>query len=100
LHIPEVLQAGDGLRDIFNIVIRPFYSQPFEVRIFDGDKALNQQSLPEEGTHIPYIFTNYLDLVLHMPIAHLNRVLVLFGEQQELLEELEGLAHMPSNDGS
>lgn len=86
MHIPEVMQTGDRLRDILDIIIRPFYSQPFEVCIFYGNKPLNQQSLSEEGTHIPYIFTNYLDLVLHMPIAHLNRVLVLFGEQQELLE--------------
>lgn len=94
------MQTGDRLRDIFDIIISSFYSQPFEIGVFDGNKPFNQQSLSEEGTHIPDIFTNNLDLIFHMAIAHLDRVFILFGEQQELLEELEGFAHMPSNDGS
>ena len=94
------MQTGDRLRDILNIIVSPFYSQSFEICIFDGNKPFDQQSLPEEGTHIPDILTNNLDLIFHMPIAHLDRVLILFGEEQKLFEELEGFAHMTSNDGS
>ena len=85
--------------DILNVVVGLFQSQSLEICVFDANKALNQQSLPEEGAHIPDIFTNYLDLVLHMPIAHLDRVFILIWEQQKLFEKLERFAHMPSNYG-